>query len=228
MITIQNPKIRTLLKYFIPFLCIPALTFFGSVVLKGEYYLPVAFTGAFFAMLLFLAGFEKKKIGSRRLVVVAVMTALSFIGRFLPLLKPMIAITVITAMYLGSEAGFLSGAMTALLSNFYFGQGPWTIFQMLTWGLIGYFAGMLSQPLKRSKIFLWIYGILSGIFYSFSMDVWTVLWYAKGFDWSLYGSALITAIPYTVSYILSNLLFLTLLAEPFGEKLERLQIKYGI
>ncbi|MBR4320572.1 MAG: ECF transporter S component [Oscillospiraceae bacterium] len=228
MITIQNSKIRTILKYFIPFLCIPALTFFGSVILKGEYYLPVAFAGAFLAMILFLAGFEKKKIGSRRLVVVAVMTALSFIGRFLPLLKPMIAITMITAMYLGCEAGFLSGAMAALLSNFYFGQGPWTIFQMLTWGLIGYFAGMFSNPLKKSKILLWIYGIFSGIFYSFSMDVWTVLWYAKGFDWNLYSSALITAIPYTISYIFSNLLFLTLLAEPFGQKLERLQIKYGI
>ena len=50
-------------------------------------------------------------------------------------------VIMLTAMYLGSEAGFLTGAMAALLSNFYFGQGPWTAFQMLAWGLIGWIAG---------------------------------------------------------------------------------------
>ncbi|MBR1555577.1 MAG: ECF transporter S component, partial [Oscillospiraceae bacterium] len=69
---------------------------------------------------------------------------------------------------------------------------------------------------------------ISGVLYSFSMDIWTVLWYAGEFDLTLYRSALVTAIPYTFSYILSNLVFLSLLKKPIGEKLERIRIKYGI
>jgi len=228
MIYIQNSVSRNILKKLIPFLLFPLLVFIGSVILKGEYYLPVAMIGAVLSMILFASGFEKKKTGTRRMVIVSIMTALCFIGRFLPILKPMIALTVITAIYLGSEAGFLTGALTAILSNFYFGQGPWTIFQMLAWGMIGYIAGIFAESLKKNKLILIFYGIIAGIFYSFSMDIWTVLWYAKGFDWNLYGSALITAIPYTISYVISDIIFLILLTPVFGEKLERISIKYGI
>ena len=60
------------------------------------------------------------------------------------------------------------------------------------------------------------------------MDIWTMLWYSDGFDLNVYKYALFTAIPYTVSYALSNLIFLFLLAKPLGEKLERVKIKYGV
>ena len=116
------------------------------------------------------------------MVLVAVMTAISVLGRFIPFFKPITALTVITAMYLGGEAGFLVGSLSALLSNFYFGQGPWTAFQMLAWGLIGYVAGLIAESLKRNRALLLAYGVLSGIAFSLIMDVWTVLWYSAGFD----------------------------------------------
>ncbi len=46
------------------------------------------------------------------------------------------------------------GAMTGLVSNFLFGQGPWTPFQMLTWELIGFLSGILAEPLQKSRILL--------------------------------------------------------------------------
>ena len=180
------------------------------------------------ALLLFTAGFEKRSTGTRRMVITAVMTALCFAGRFIPFLKPISALTIITGMYLGGEAGFLVGALTAVLSNFYFGQGPWTAFQMLAWGMIGLFGGVLSPLLRKNRMFLLGYGLIAGLMYSFTMDIWTVLWYAEGFSIKLYLSALVTAIPYTASYAVSNVLFLALLAKPFGEKLERIKIKYGV
>ena len=75
---------------------------------------------------------------------------------------------------------------------------------------------------------LLIYGALCGVMYSFIMDIWTVLWYNKGFSLGLYGAALVSAIPYTLSYMVSNVLFLALLFKPFGVKLERVRVKYGI
>ncbi|MBQ7364556.1 MAG: ECF transporter S component [Clostridia bacterium] len=183
---------------------------------------------AILAIALFIAGFEKKKIGTRRLVIVFVMIALSVAGRFIPFFKPVTALTVIIAIYLCGEAGFMVGAFSALFSNFYFGQGPWTPFQMLAWGFIGLIAGFLAHPLKKSKVFLLIFGVLSGVAFSAVMDVWTVLWYNDGFDMTLYLSAIVTAIPHTVLYSISNFLFLFFLSKPFGDKLQRIKIKYGV
>lgn len=228
MIIIQNSKLRHFLKKIIPVVGFPAFVLMGSTMLNEKYHLAISFLGALAALLLFVTDFEKKKTGTRRIVVVSVMTAMCFIGRFLPVLMPMTAFITLTGVYIGSESGFLVGALSVVLSNFYFGQGPWTIFQMLAWGMIGYIAGILANPLKRNLILLMVYGAVAGVLYSFIMDIWTVLWYNKGMDWNLYRNALITAIPYTVSYAVSGILFLGLLAKPFGEKLERIKIKYGI
>ena len=225
---IRNRTLRNTIRVSVPFLIVPALTLAGSIVFDRKRHIIISLAIAVFSLLLFAAGFEKQRTGIRRMVIAAVMTALCFAGRFIPFLKPISALTIITGIYLGGETGFLVGAMTAVLSNFYFGQGPWTAFQMLAWGLIGLVAGILSDPLKRSRVFLLIYGAAAGLMYSFIMDIWTVLWYAEGFDLKLYIAALGTAIPYTASYVISNVLFLSLLAKPFGEKLQRIKNKYGV
>lgn len=228
MILIKNVGVRRLVRVSVPFILIPLLAVAGTLVFDVKRNLFVSMLIAVLALLLFYTGFESKTVGSRRMVIVAVMTALCFVGRFIPFLKPMTALTIIAAVYLGGEAGFLVGSLSAVLSNFYFGQGPWTAFQMLAWGLIGFIAGLLAEPLKRKKALLLIYGALAGVGYSLIMDIWTVLWYAEGFSIKLYLGAIVTAIPYTLSYAVSNVLFLAVLAKPFGEKLDRIKTKYGV
>ena len=228
MIVIKNPALRGVMRYVIPIVLIPAAILAGVFLLDERRYAFIILAVTVMALLLFLAGFEKKQTGTRRLVIVAAMTALSVVGRFIPLFKPITALTIITAVYIGSEAGFLVGSLSAVISNFYFGQGPWTPFQMFAWGMIGFIAGLMANPLKKSRPLLLIYGTLAGVLYSFIMDVWTVLWYGEGFDASLYLSSIAAAVPYTVVYALSNLLFLLLFAKPFGEKLQRVKLKYGV
>lgn len=228
MIVIQNAALRRALKILIPAVLIPAALAAGVFAFRGRHYAAAILIVALLSLVLFIAGFERKKTGTRRLIIVAVMVALSVAGRFIPLFKPVTALTVITAAYLGGESGFLCGAMSALISNFYFGQGPWTPFQMFALGLIGLFAGLLGAPLRRSRALMVLYGVFAGAAYSLVMDIWTVLWYNKGFDTELYLAALGTALPYTMIYIVSNALFLWLCAGPFGEKLERVKIKYGV
>ena len=228
MIVIKNPHLRRILRQILPWVAIPLCVLLGATVFSDKGYAYVTLLVTILSLLLFIAGFEKKRTGTRRLILVAVMVALSVAGRFLPLFKPITALTVLTAMYLGSEAGFLTGALSAVISNFYFGQGPWTPFQMMSWGLIGFTAGLLAQPLKRHKWFLLCYGVIAGVAYSFIMDIWTVLWYNGIFQWTLYTGALLSAIPYTCVYALSNVLFLLLFAKSFEQKLERIQVKYGV
>lgn len=228
MIVIRNSHVRSVLRIAIPFLLIPASVAAGVFVFEEKRYAFISLAVTILSLVLFLCGFEKKKIGTRRLIIVAVMTALSVTGRFIPFFKPVTALTVLTALYLGGEAGFLTGALSAVLSNFYFGQGPWTPFQMLAWGLIGLIAGFLAEPLKKSRVLLIVYGVLAGMAYSFIMDIWTVLWYNNTFDITVYLAALGTAVPYTILYSVSNVIFLWFFARPFGEKLQRIKIKYGV
>lgn len=228
MIVIRNRRIREMLRIVLPFIVMPALVLAGAMVFSGNQHLIISLGMACMALLFFLTGFEKRKTGGRRMVIVSVMTALCIVGRFIPLFKPITALTVITAMYLGGEAGFLVGALSALLSNFYFGQGPWTPFQMLAWGFIGLIAGGLASRLKKHRWLLMIFGAAAGMVYSLMMDVWSVLWYAGGLDWSLYAASVAAALPHTILYAVSNFVFLFCLAKPFGEKLERVKVKYGV
>lgn len=227
MIVIGQKGLRSFLRIALPWILIPLTVLLGGLFLSQKQYWIVILGVAFWSLLLFFAGFEKKSVGSRRMVIAAIMIALCVVGRLIPFFKPVTAITVIAAMYLGSEAGFLVGSLSALLSNFTFGQGPWTPFQMLAWGLIGLLAGILSKPLQKSRILLLAYGVLSGILYSLVMDVW-VLMGSGELGWSLYLATIITSIPHTVLYALSNFLFLWFMAKPFGDKLSRIKIKYGI
>lgn len=229
MIVIKNAFVRRCLGIVISIVLIPLLVIAGALLINEKQYLWVSLGVALLSLALFAVGFDKKAVGTRRLVLCSVMTALSAAGRVvIPFFKPVTALVMITAMYFGREAGFLVGALSALLSNMYFGQGPWTPFQMLAWGLIGYAAGLMSTPLKKSKTVLLIFGALSGVLYSLLVDVWSVLWYNGTFSWSLYAASLLTALPHTVLYAVSNVIFLALAAKPFGDKLGRICIKYGV
>ena len=117
MIVIQNKNLRTMMKYVIPFVLIPVLVAISAIVFAGQRYIIISLGIAVLAILLFITGFERKNIGSRRMVITAIMTALAVFGRFIPLFKPITAICVMTAVYLGAEAGFLGGSMSVLISN---------------------------------------------------------------------------------------------------------------
>ena len=232
LLLIRSARLRKVLGLLIPFVLIPAVVVWFALGPGRGHFALCALLVTVMALVLFSCGFERRKTGARRLILVAAMTALSVAGRFvfgaIPAFKPITAMTVITAIYIGPEAGFLTGALSAVISNFYFGQGPWTPFQMLSWGMIGLFAGLLAGPLKRSRAMLSLYGLLAGAAYSLIMDVWTVMWYNGGFNSGLYAAALAAALPITLAYAISNVIFLNLLSRPFGEKLERVKIKYGV
>ena len=161
------------------------------------------------------------------------MTAFSAAGRFIfapvPFFKPVSAIVALAARHLGPQAGFMIGALSAVISNIWFGQGPWTPFQMLCWGLIGAAAGLLGRRgLISRPLPLCIFGAAAGVGYSFVMDIWTVLSMNGSFEGGLWIAAIASAAPVTAVYCVSNIVFLLVLNKPLGRRLERLRGKYGI
>ncbi len=100
-------------------------------------------------LLIFFAGFESSKPALRQIMPTVVLAALASAGRILfapiPDFKPVSAICIMAGAVFGKRCGFMVGALAALCSNFFFGQGPWTPWQMYAWGMIGYLAGILGQ-----------------------------------------------------------------------------------
>lgn len=211
---------------------VPLVVVGGALLFQEKYYAWIALCVAVLSCLPLFICFERKDSTAKELITLAVLVAVSAAGRFafawVPGFKPVTAITVIAAMYLGREAGFVVGSLSAVVSNFYFGQGPWTPFQMFAWGFLGFLAGVLANPLKRSKIWMSLYGVLAGILFSAIMDVWSTLWADGGFNLSRYLAACVSALPFTIEYAVSNVIFLLLLAKPIGDKLERIKRKYGL
>lgn len=225
-------KAKKLISYLILCLAIPAVTVGGASLFGEKQYAWISLCVALLSCIPFFLHFEKKETDTKRLILIAVMVALSVLGRILftpvPGFKPVTAMAVITAMYFSGEAGFMTGALSAVISNFYFGQGPWTPFQMLSWGVVGLLAGLLADSLKRSKILLVVYAILSGVLYSFLMDIWTVLWADGYFNLPRYIAAIVSSARFTVIYAVSNVVFLLLFSRPIGGVLERIKTKYSL
>lgn len=201
--------------------------------LSGGHWDIAAVVAAFLCCVPFFVGFESRAPMAREVVLVAVMTAFSATGRIIfaaiPFFKPVTAIVIISAMYFGQQAGFMIGAMSALISNIYFGQGAWTVFQMLCWGIIGFASGIINKRgLLERSLPLCICGVISGALYSVVMDVWTVLAADGGFSTARWLAALISALPITVCYCVSNAVFLMILRKPLGSKLKRLKTKFGV
>lgn len=208
-----------------------AVLILGFFLFEEQKYAWGSLTIAAISCVPFFIKYERNRRASE-IVVISVMVSIAVLGRIVfmavPGFKPVTAIIIITAMYSNPHAGFITGALSALVSNFYFGQGPWTPIQMLVWGLIGLLAGIMAAPLKKSLILRVLFGAFSGILYTLLIELWTVFWLDGYFNIGRYLTLLITSGWFTLMYALSNVVFLLLLVNPIGKKLERVKTKYGL
>lgn len=228
MKVIESKTARTVIKTAVPVILTAAAVLCALFASDGRKYAVITVIAALLSLLLFLSGFDRRRIGSRRLVLGAVFITLAVAGRFIPQFKPLTAVVIISGMFTGAETGFLVGSLSVLISNIFFGNGPWTPLQMAAMGLIGFFGGVLSKPLKKSKLTLVLYGVACGIFYSMFMDIWTTCSATGSLLFSDYIKSVTAALPFTVIYSVSNVIYLLLLTPPFQRKLDRIAEKYGL
>ena len=118
---------------------------------------------------------------SRELALVAALAAAAAAGRVVfaavPNVQPVTVLTAVAGTSLGARAGLATGASAALASNAFLGQGPWTPWQMLGWGLVGLTAGWM-RPLLRHRLALAVFGVAWGFGFDWLMDLWE--WSALG------------------------------------------------
>lgn len=137
---------RLALTAVLIFLVIPALIALTVFLGSKRLYMPLSLLILVMIMAPFFMIFERRKPRAREVVLIAMMSALTVASHtFFHIAFPVqigTAMVVISGISLGPEAGFLIGAMSRFVCNFYMGQGAWTPWQMFCWGLLGFLAGI--------------------------------------------------------------------------------------
>ena len=185
------------------------------------------------AMLPFFTRFERKRPQVCEIVLLAVMTALAVAGRaafyWAPQFKPVCAIVILTAAAFNAEAGFITGAASGLISNMFFGQGPWTPWQMLGFGLVGFLGGLLFYNREVKTAPLIAYGFLSVlVIYGVLLDTASLLMYSQSVTWNALLAVYVSGFPFNLIHAAGTAVFLLLLKKPVLSKLRRIKIKYGM
>jgi energy-coupling factor transport system substrate-specific component len=112
------------------------------------------------------AWYERNRPDARIVALVATLAAFAALGRIafaaLPNIKPTTDIVLISGYALGGAPGFVVGALAGLVSNFFFGQGPWTPWQMAAWGATGALGAGLAT-VTRGRIGRWPLAIVCGV-----------------------------------------------------------------
>lgn len=214
-------------------LLLPPVFLVAMAVTDYPYAAAVSMAVLLLALLPFFIGFEQKKPRPRDLVPIAVMSVIASLGRALfaavPNFKPTTAIVMITGMQFGPLAGFLTGALSALASNMFLGQGPWTPWQMYAWGLIGFLSGIAGQRnWFRRRGVLYFAGFLAGVLFDWFLNLQYLIGYIRPVSWQVVVLTYTAGLGFDLVHGTSTVLFLLLLEKPWGRKLHRLKMKYGI
>ncbi len=180
------------------------------------------------ALALVAAGFAWLESGPGSAVELALIGALGGLaaaGRVLfaavPGVQPVTVIAIAAGAGLGARAGMAVGAVAALVSNLFLGQGPWTPWQMLGWGACGV-VGALARPLLRRRLAFALVASLLGLGFSALMDVW--LWLSFYPHTAAAALAVIgRGLPFDAAHALGNLV----IAAAAGPELRRLLERYG-
>jgi len=188
---------------------------------------------ALLALWLMFASYEASRPGLRDVMPSVVMGAVAAAGRILfapiPDFKPVSAIAIMSGAVFGRSCGFMVGALAALVSNAFFGQGSWTPWQMYAWGLVGYLAGVFAERgwMERPS-FRYGYALASGLLYGAILDSWNLVGWVHPITWQSAVANYALGLPHSVTHAVATLVFLRLIWQPWVRKLTRVRTKYAI
>jgi len=139
-----------------------------------------SFTWVGGALALGLVLYGSRSVPAQELALIAALAALASASRVLfasiPNFKPVTFVVLVSGVGLGPGPGFMIGATTALLSNFFFGQGPWTPWQMLGWGLVGVVGGLLGRRGRIPRRWtLIVVGVVLAVAFDWLVSIWMFL-----------------------------------------------------
>jgi energy-coupling factor transport system substrate-specific component len=179
------------------------------------------------------AWYERSRPPAKIVALVAALAALAVVGRIafapIPNVKPTTDIVLFAGYALGPVPGFAVGAVSALVSNIFFGHGPWTPWQMLGWGTAGLIGAGLAAVAGRDlgRIPLALACAFAGAVFGALLDLyqWTQ---GATHDLAAYLTWSATSLPYNLAHILGNIVFCLLLGPTFVRSLRRFRRRFEV
>ena len=226
-------KKSNLVTLLVCFLLIPATLYLGAQLPGRSYYI----TGTLIIielMIPFFMAFEGRKPQARELVVIAVMCAIAIAGRVaipIPNFKATFALIMLAGIAFGPEAGFMLGAITAFASNFFYGQGAYTPWQMFGYGAGGMLAGFCFAKgrLPQKPLVMAVFGFLATILWVGPLlDCSHIFLMVSVINWDSIIAAFVSGFPVNLSQAICTVLVMLLFARPLLDKLDRIKVKYGM
>ena len=226
-------KKSNLVTLLVCFLLIPATLYLGAQLPGRSYYI----TGTLIIielMIPFFMAFEGRKPQARELVVIAVMCAIAIAGRVaipIPNFKATFALIMLAGIAFGPEAGFMVGAITAFASNFFYGQGAYTPWQMFGYGAGGMLAGFAfaKNRLPRKPWVMAVFGFFAVILWVGPLlDCSHIFLMITNINWASVAATFVSGFYVNVSQAICTVLVMLLFGKPLLEKLDRIKIKYGM
>ena len=226
----KKSNIVTLLIFF---LLIPATLFLGTKIPGRSYYITSTLM-ILELMVPFFMAFEGRKPQARELVVIAVMCAIAIVARTaipIPHFKAIFAVIMLSGIAFGPEAGFMVGAISVFVSNFFYGQGPYTPWQVMAYGAGGMLAGFCFAKgrLPRKPLVMAVFGFLAVVLWVGPLlDTSSVFLMLSDINWN---SVLLTysaGLSVNISQAACTVLIMLLFGRPLLDKLDRIKVKYGM
>ncbi len=230
----EGSRLRTLVSLAVILVLIPATLLLGMRGWGNRHYMLVSVLVVIEGLIPLYLRLERRGLKARELVLFSALIAIGVAGRallfMLPEIKPVAAMTMISAAGFGGEAGFLIGSLTMLLSNMLFSQGLFTPWQMFAMGLLGMAAGALYRHVRAARRPA-VYGAAGFVlvvgFYGVLMNLFTMLYMGLEMSPAAFWAFELTGLPLDVLHGAATFVFLQLGLTPFLEKFERLQTRYG-
>lgn len=195
--------------------------YFISILLIIETFLPL------------LIQFEKKHSNTKEIAIISSFCSLIVASRAVfyafPQFKPMLALVAISGVSFGSQTGFLVGSLSMFLSNFIFGQGPWTPWQIFAMCIIGAVFGTFYHEKKHNKLILSVFGAFSAIFiYGLILNISTVLISQANPTFDMFKTTIILGFPMDLIHAISTFLFMYFGFDFIMKKIQRIKVKYDV
>jgi energy-coupling factor transport system substrate-specific component len=227
-----------------------------STSLLADYAAFLSILLVFFILAVLFAKFEESKISSKEVALIGVLAAITAASRIpfaalpnikpctflmaaitaasripfaaLPNIKPCTFLIIVVGLVFGSLAGAMVGSMTAAVSNMFFGQGPWTPWEMMAWAMVGLVAGYVGKRYPEAGVKeIILLGIILGMAYNVLMDFssWIVFYRC---DPDLLIPTMIAGLPFGLLHIIGNVVFAIILGKPVLMMFRRFQRRFRV
>lgn len=203
-----------------------------AVALLSQYAAFLSFLLVLFILGIIFAKFEESEISSKEVALIGILGAITAASRIpfaaLPNIKPCTFLIIITGLVFGSLAGAMVGSMTAAVSNMFFGQGPWTPWEMVAWSMVGIVSGYVGKRYPNYGVRdIVLLGIILGMAYNELMDFssWIVFYRA---DPNLFVPTFVAGLPFGALHIIGNVVFAVVLGKPVLTLFKRFQQRFHV